>query len=84
MQKKVFLEISQSSQENTCARVTFLIKLQASGFQLFLKKTLVQMFFSCEHGEISKNTSFTEHLCTTASAQSMFGGKLFLRNIDFI
>ena len=27
--KKVFLEISQSSQENTCARVSFLIKLQA-------------------------------------------------------
>ena len=26
--KKVFLEISQSSQENTCARVSFLIKLQ--------------------------------------------------------
>ena len=29
--KKVFLEISQNSQENTCARVSFLIKLQASG-----------------------------------------------------
>ena len=28
--KKVFLEISQNSQENTCARVSFLIKLQAS------------------------------------------------------
>ena len=26
---KVFLEISQISQENTCARVSFLIKLQA-------------------------------------------------------
>ena len=26
--KKVFLEISQNSQENTCARVFFLIKLQ--------------------------------------------------------
>ena len=26
--KKVFLEISQNSQENTCARVSFLIKLQ--------------------------------------------------------
>ena len=25
--KKVFLEISQNSQENTCARVSFLIKL---------------------------------------------------------
>ena len=29
--KKVFLEISQNSQENTCARFSFLIKLQASG-----------------------------------------------------
>ena len=27
--KKVFLQISQNSQENTCARVSFLIKLQA-------------------------------------------------------
>ena len=26
--KKVFLKISQNSQENTCARVSFLIKLQ--------------------------------------------------------
>ena len=28
--KKMFLEILQNSQENTCARVSFLIKLQAS------------------------------------------------------
>ena len=27
--KKVFLKISQNSWENTCARVSFLIKLQA-------------------------------------------------------
>ena len=27
--EKVFLEISQNSQENTCARASFLIKLQA-------------------------------------------------------
>ena len=30
--KKMLLEISQNSQENNCARVSFLIKLQASGF----------------------------------------------------
>ena len=29
-QKKMFLEISQNLQENSCARVSFLIKLQAS------------------------------------------------------
>ena len=27
--KKMFLEMSQNSQENTCARISFLIKLQA-------------------------------------------------------
>ena len=30
--KKVFLQISQNSQENTSARVSFLIKLQARPF----------------------------------------------------
>ena len=33
--EKVFLEISQNSHENTCARVSFLIKLQALGLQLY-------------------------------------------------
>ena len=33
--KKVFLEILQISQENNCARVSFLIKLQALGLQLY-------------------------------------------------
>ena len=38
--KKEFLEISQNSQENTCARFSFLIKLQASDLQLYFKKRL--------------------------------------------
>ena len=33
--KKVFLDILQNSQENSCARVSFLIKLQVSGLQLW-------------------------------------------------
>ena len=33
--KKVFLEISQNSQENSCARDSFLIKFQALGLQLY-------------------------------------------------
>ena len=36
--KKVFLEISQNSKGNTCARVSFLIKLQASNLQLYQKR----------------------------------------------
>ena len=50
--KKVFLQISQNSQENTCARVYFLIKLQACNF--IEKETLAQML-CCEFCEISKN-----------------------------
>ena len=45
--KKVFLEILQNSQENTCARVSCLIKLQASGLKAcnFIKKeTLAEVF----------------------------------------
>ena len=33
--KKVFLEISQNLQENNCARVSFLIKSQVLGLQLY-------------------------------------------------
>ena len=36
--EKVFLEISQNSYENTCARVSFLIKLQARGLQLYYER----------------------------------------------
>ena len=36
--KKVFREISQNSQENTCARVSLLIKLQGSDLQLYQKR----------------------------------------------
>ena len=43
--KKVFLEILQILQENTCARASFLIK----------KETLAQVL-SCKFCEISKNT----------------------------
>ena len=42
--KKVFLEVSQNSQENACARVSFLVMLQTSGpnleFCKFLKTVL--------------------------------------------
>ena len=38
--KMVFLEISQNSQENICATVSFLIKLQAVKLPTLLKKRL--------------------------------------------
>ena len=53
--EKVFLETSQNSQENTSAKVSFLIKLQAWGlnFEFWILVNFV---------EISKNTFFTGHL----------------------
>ena len=62
----LYLEIFQNSQENTCARVSFLIKLQAWARNFIKKETLVQAL-SCEFCEISWNTFFTEHLRATAS-----------------
>ena len=41
--------------ENTCARVFFLIKLQAKACNFIKKETLAQVF-SCEFCETSKNT----------------------------
>ena len=64
------LEISQNSQENTCARVSLLIKLQASACNFIKKETLTKVF-SSEFYEISKNTFFTEHLWATASINTL-------------
>ena len=52
--KKVFLEILQNSQENTCARDSLLIKLQAETFNFPNKKTLAQVF-PCGFCKISNN-----------------------------
>ena len=49
--KKVFLKISQNSQENTCARVSFSIKLQATAC-IFIKKETLTEVFSCKFWEI--------------------------------
>ena len=64
--KKVFLEISQKSQENTCLRVSFLIKLQAKAYNFIKNETLAQVF-SCEFCEISKKTFFHRSHLVAAS-----------------
>ena len=52
---EVLLEISQNSPENTCARASFLMKLQVQACNFNKKENLAQVF-SCEFCEISKNT----------------------------
>ena len=42
--KKLFLEISQNSQENICARVSFLIKFQPLGL---LINSIIKQYCSC-------------------------------------
>ena len=51
--KKVFLKISQNSQENTCARVSFLIKLQ----HLFHRTRLSDCFF---HEKVKTKTFYKQ------------------------
>ena len=68
---KVLLEISQNSQENTCARVSFLIKFKAG------KHLCQSLFFNkvvgLDLGEISKNTFYyrTPLVATSVSGCAM-------------
>ena len=59
--KKVFVKLSQNSQENTCVEVSFLINVQAWGLQLYLKRDS-DTVFSCEFCKTFKNKFFTEYL----------------------
>ena len=42
LKRKVFLKISQNSHKSTCARISFLIKLQAEACNFIKKETLAQ------------------------------------------
>ena len=64
--KRDVLKTSKNSRENTCARYSFLIKLQTSGLHFIKKETLIQVF-SCEFSKIFKNTFFREQLWMTSS-----------------
>ena len=56
----MFLEISQKSQKNTCARVSLLIKLQARALQLYYKR---EPWHRCFPVNFAIFTPFlTEHL----------------------
>ena len=70
--EKVFLESSQNSQENTCARVSFLIKLQArkhlcQGLQLYYKRDSGTGVFLWIFYELSKDNFSYKTLPVAAS-----------------
>ena len=52
--KKVFLEISKNSQESACARVCFLIKLQAKNISSYRTPPMAASVFSVEDGSYQK------------------------------
>ena len=62
--KKVFLEISGNSQESTCAKISFLIKLHASGLRpsILLKKKLWHRYFPVDFAKFLRTPFLTEHL----------------------
>ena len=65
---KVFWKSSQNSQEGTCARVSFTVKLQGSALQLYLKDTLSQVF-CCEvfkHNFFKKTPTVAASVCNIA------------------
>ena len=57
----MFLEISQNSQESTCARVSFLIKLQAEACNFIKKETLARCF-PVNFAKFLRTPFPTEHL----------------------
>ena len=68
--RKVFLEIWQNSQENTCTRISLFNKVAGLRFATLLEKRLWHRCFPGFY-EISKNTFFTEHILATVSGYSV-------------
>ena len=68
--KKVLLEISQNSQENTCARV-------------FIKKETLAQVLSCEFCEICKNTSSYRTSPVAVSAYFVEKSRYILQIFNF-
>ena len=65
MKKSVFRNFAKFTGKHLCQSLFFnKVVGQACNF---IKKETMEQAFSCEFCEISKNTSFTEDLWTTAS-----------------
>ena len=65
------IAISQSSQESTCSRASFLIKFQAEACSFNKKESLAELF-SYEFWEISKNTFSYKTPPVAASEDAIF------------
>ena len=66
---EVFFKIPQNSQENICTGVSFLIKLQPAGLQLYQKRRSNKFYFPVNFAKFLKNLFFIESLQTAASVR---------------
>ena len=71
--KKVFLKISQNSQENTCVNVPFSLKLEAQACNFIKKETLAQVFSYefCEIFEKNAAGTFESECCSSVTIRSV-------------
>ena len=67
---KVFIIISQNSQERNCVRVSFLKKVVGLSPAFLLQKNTQTQVFSCEICDIFKSTYFVKHQRKAASRLS--------------
>ena len=80
----MFLEILKNLQETTCARVSFLIKLQDEACNFIERETLAQVF-SCEFFEISNNTfSYGKVVASAILNIEIVGNKSFSSFVSFV
>ena len=68
----MFLKTLHESQENTCERVSFLIKVAGLNPATLLKKKTVPQVFSYEFYKVFKNTFSIEHPWSAAFVKSWF------------
>ena len=75
----MFLEISQNSQEETCATISFLIKLQVEACNYIKKETLAKVF-SRKFCEVFKNTFF-HRVPPVAASEFVYFHHIFLADL---
>ena len=78
----MFFEILQNSQENICARVSFLIKLQGWRPATLLKKEIPTQAFSCEYCSVFKNNYLEKHPQTSACKKRDSGTAFFVLKLQ--
>ena len=82
--KLVFLKILRNSQKNTCAEVSFWLKLQYGGLQLYQKKRLWYRYFPINFCESFESTFFKEHFPATAFIVITWNNKLLSFSFVFL